>query len=388
MTTSPFALLKQVEDILTVAKVIPLWGAPPAFPWEKASEALAHILHLPDFKISVNKTEWLSPEEHLKGLGEEPFVLSIELSPLATSCYWAMGKEDVEKLVPKLLSSTPALKGTSHPSFLEGFYWYVALQALHTIDELKPFQDLSLKMGEVDGLPQEKALAINVAIHFNKTAIWGRVICPSSFVETFRAHFAANKPSLLAAPLAQEIQVDLRMEMARTTLPHTEWDKVKKGDCLVLDQGIYDFAAHKGNVTLALENTPLFRGKIKDNSLKILDYAFYFEETTAMDKTPDHSENTDSSEEETKHLWAGNEVGEAPVEKTLQTHEIPLTIAVELTRLRMSVEKLLQLQPGNVLELETHAEKAVDLTVNGKRIAKGELVKIGDMLGVKILSTT
>ena len=51
----------------------------------------------------------------------------------------------------------------------------------------------------------------------------------------------------------------------------------------------------------------------------------------------------------------------------------------------MSIQKLMELEPGNTLELDIHPESGVDLVVNGRRIGKGELLRIGDHLGVRIL---
>jgi len=51
----------------------------------------------------------------------------------------------------------------------------------------------------------------------------------------------------------------------------------------------------------------------------------------------------------------------------------------------MTVQTLLDLNPGNLLELDVHPESGVDLVVNGSRIGKGELLQIGDTLGVRIL---
>jgi flagellar motor switch protein FliN/FliY len=51
----------------------------------------------------------------------------------------------------------------------------------------------------------------------------------------------------------------------------------------------------------------------------------------------------------------------------------------------MNLEKLLQLQPGNVLDLNVRPEQGVSVTLNGKRVARAELVKLGDVLGIKIL---
>jgi flagellar motor switch protein FliN/FliY len=68
----------------------------------------------------------------------------------------------------------------------------------------------------------------------------------------------------------------------------------------------------------------------------------------------------------------------------LTVDEIPLTIVIEVGRIQMSVKKLLELQPGNMLELDIHPESGVDMVINGKRIARGELLKIGESLGIRI----
>lgn len=70
----------------------------------------------------------------------------------------------------------------------------------------------------------------------------------------------------------------------------------------------------------------------------------------------------------------------------LNIEEIPLNVVIEVGRIQMSVKKLLELQPGNMLELDIHPETNVDMVVNGKRIARGELLKIGEVLGLRITS--
>jgi flagellar motor switch protein FliN/FliY len=65
--------------------------------------------------------------------------------------------------------------------------------------------------------------------------------------------------------------------------------------------------------------------------------------------------------------------------------DIPLNVIVEVGRLQMSIKKLLELQPGNMLELDIHPEAGVDLVVNGKRIARGELLRVGEVLGIRIV---
>lgn len=64
--------------------------------------------------------------------------------------------------------------------------------------------------------------------------------------------------------------------------------------------------------------------------------------------------------------------------------DIPLHIVVEVGRFQMTVEKMMELQPGNMLNLQVRPEDGVDLVVNGRRIGKGELLKFGETLGVRI----
>ncbi|MFT4554043.1 MAG: flagellar motor switch protein FliN/FliY [Chlamydiales bacterium] len=66
--------------------------------------------------------------------------------------------------------------------------------------------------------------------------------------------------------------------------------------------------------------------------------------------------------------------------------DIPMTISVEAGRLEMSAEKLIALRPGNMLEIPTLPEMGVALVVNGKQVGKGELIRVGETLGVRIVA--
>ncbi|MEI8366630.1 MAG: type III secretion system cytoplasmic ring protein SctQ, partial [Parachlamydiaceae bacterium] len=93
---------------------------------------------------------------------------------------------------------------------------------------------------------------------------------------------------------------------------------------------------------------------------------------------------TESPKEPPKTVVPKEPVKESP-KAPLSVDEIPLSVVIEVGRIQMSVKKLLELQPGNMLDLDIHPESGVDLVVNGKRIAKGELLRIGDVLGIRIM---
>jgi len=66
--------------------------------------------------------------------------------------------------------------------------------------------------------------------------------------------------------------------------------------------------------------------------------------------------------------------------------DVPLQITAELGRATMKIEDVLKLGPGSIIELNKLAGEPVDLLVNGKLIAQGEVVVVDENFGVRITS--
>ncbi len=64
--------------------------------------------------------------------------------------------------------------------------------------------------------------------------------------------------------------------------------------------------------------------------------------------------------------------------------DVPVEISVELGSCRMAMRDVLQLQVGAVIQLDKVADAPVDIFVNRKLIAKGEVVVVEDRFGIKI----
>jgi flagellar motor switch protein FliN/FliY len=65
--------------------------------------------------------------------------------------------------------------------------------------------------------------------------------------------------------------------------------------------------------------------------------------------------------------------------------DVPLEVKAELGRSRRLVRDILRLTVGAVIELDKEAGEPVDLLVNNKMIARGEVVEIDGKYGVRIL---
>jgi flagellar motor switch protein FliN/FliY len=65
-------------------------------------------------------------------------------------------------------------------------------------------------------------------------------------------------------------------------------------------------------------------------------------------------------------------------------HDVPVELAVEIGRTRMTIGQTLELRPGSVVSLNRLAGEPVDLLINGKPIARGEVVVIDEEFGLRV----
>jgi flagellar motor switch protein FliN len=65
-----------------------------------------------------------------------------------------------------------------------------------------------------------------------------------------------------------------------------------------------------------------------------------------------------------------------------QVLDVPVMVSAVLGKTRMEVSQLLKLAPGQLLELDRRVGEAIDIYVNNRLVARGEVVVVEDKLGV------
>ena len=78
-----------------------------------------------------------------------------------------------------------------------------------------------------------------------------------------------------------------------------------------------------------------------------------------------------------------NAVAENPANLNLVL-DVPVSLTIELGSCQLPMKEVLQLNIGSVVQLDKPADAPVELSVNGKLIARGEVVVVEDRFGVKI----
>ena len=187
---------------------------------------------------------------------------------------------------------------------------------------------------------------------------------------------------------------------------------MQSGDFLILDHPFYIPDSQKSRVFLTLHGRALFRAKVQDGTIKILEMPLQHEaflstggvSMAAKQPSPQEDKKTEEAPPPEKHEeeapdWEEEEQPKEPspmteeeaqslsttlVKEPIDIGQLPLTVVVELAELVMSFGKLAELQPGNLLDLDIRPENGVCLVVNGTVIGRGDLLRIGDSVGVRI----
>jgi len=98
------------------------------------------------------------------------------------------------------------------------------------------------------------------------------------------------------------------------------------------------------------------------------------------DMSPDAA--ADQAQKDDKEL-DGADVSSGKLGKDLEAvYNIPVNVSAVLGRTYMDVSDLLALEEGNILELDRKVGEAIDIFVNNRLIARGEVVLVEDRLGI------
>ena len=102
-----------------------------------------------------------------------------------------------------------------------------------------------------------------------------------------------------------------------------------------------------------------------------------------MSENTDEFSNSEATEAEVQEPIVSDETATTGIDQEL-IQSIPVTVTAELGSAKLKLKDLLRLTQGSVLELDTVAGSSLNLKVNGAVIAKGEVVTVGDQLGLSV----
>ena len=98
------------------------------------------------------------------------------------------------------------------------------------------------------------------------------------------------------------------------------------------------------------------------------------------------TEKTDTAMAQFEEFDDSKQTGGVYNDKLMFLKDLPMNIYIELGRTQMQIKDILELERGYVIELDKLASEPVDVFVNNKKIAEGEVVVIDKHFGIRITS--
>lgn len=429
--TTPYDWLKSVERRLVDRPYMAIMELPEEFSWESLAKALAQHFEVPGLTLTPSSATWLTEGTTFQGLQEPVTTLRFAVGSLPGEVQWVIATETLTQMMADLLTGQPSLAPVGDPGFLEGFLNYIVAETLPILSRLGLREALAPRfLGRLDESPSSgKVLSIDVQMALFDRTFPTRLLMAESLVGAWKEHFRRlGRRQELPAALAQQTQLLVHLECGQVTLSQKEWSAIAEGDFLLLDSSTVTPGVEKGRVMFTVGGIPLFRCMLKSGQIKILEHPLYHEVETPMSEKENHDQDDDSfvdehtddsfvehedddddhdenhefesgeldfehSESEEDHtddvseVEEHEEVSHADEEAPALTpaDKIPLTIVVEIGRLKMALSQLRDLQPGKLLDIDVKPEDGVNLTINGACVGRGELLRIGETLGVRIL---
>lgn len=125
------------------------------------------------------------------------------------------------------------------------------------------------------------------------------------------------------------------------------------------------------------------------NEQQANDFSSTFNEEEEQDEQPVISQsgttNSYYNAQPTQHVGVGGSVPQENKSTNLDVIlNVPLQVSVEMGKTKKQIKDILEFVPGSIIELDKPASSPVDVCINGKLIAKGDVVAVDEYYGIKI----
>jgi flagellar motor switch protein FliN/FliY len=399
-----------------------------SFPWNEFSTEINKTFGC-DISITPKDFGWKPKDDLFKEISAPLTPIAVTIPGISGQLLVLISHSDIERLMAHVLHIDIATLLKQDPSFFDQFVIFLSTELIACTQEIPSLKALSPRLTTRQETESAGCLCQDIDIQLQGEKALSRLIITPEFLESWKTNRMGDEPKSSKSSLS-EIDINVCVEAGRTFLTPDEISTLQEGDFLLIDHPFFIPGSPKARVFLTHNGHPLFRAKVQEGDVKILEMPLQHEaflpiggfsmstkealpqkisehpqmppKTKSPLYSPEEMVSHDSSEENPfeeeepgeqeedtlpmteneAHTAAG--ISSTLSKEPIDIHQLPLTVVVELTELTMSIDKLTSLQPGNLLNLDIRPENGVMLVVNGKIFGQGELVLIGDNVGVRI----
>ena len=399
-----FSRLKSISPLLFSLDQKPLFPDAYQFPLETLGTLLSKKF-AKTITITLDSNDWSTRDEVLQVQKEQHLTsLGCSLFGIDTPCSLLFPQESIPLILSELLETDPSSLQLQSTSLLDTFKAFFFAQVISSIKEATSFDTMEIRVVEQEApLEAEGYFVRHYTFQIEKTTISFLLVFPNKYIEAL-ASLPQSKEIAPQKWLANLPLFPICIEAARSHVPYKTLKALKQGDVLLVDFPFFIPGSERARVILTYRGHPLFRAKVKNGVIKLLEMTHNQQafqpispkeslmnpsqeqkKTTATEEQPlEMGEDTFPDIQEEEEVKTPSQEQPSP---SIPLNDLPLLVVVQLQELSMTFDQLKALQPGNLLDLDIHPEAAtVQLSVEGHIIGEGDLIRIGEKIGVRIRS--
>jgi flagellar motor switch protein FliN len=401
-----------------------------SFPWSECSEAISKTFGV-EITLLPEKQKWRDKSDLYEGLVAPTLPLAFSLPGVDGYFFLAISRSDVELVMKESLQVSTEQLLEENKKFFDQFWLFFRVELCCAALSITSLKTLSPRLTTESEDTEEGYFCLDISLGIAGQHSLTRLFLPPKFLKSWKA--LRTSPSQ-EEPVLKNIPLQVSVEAGRTFVASEDLSSFQVGDVILLQHPFFIPESEKSRVFLTHGGKPLFRAKLQDDGIKILEMPLQHEafiplgELSMANKKPlqeepeehltegiteiEHEEHvtegiTEAEAEEThaeeteEDPFKEEEEKETPPpteeelkelskkstmlsDKPLRLQDIPLSVIVQLTELTMKMGELAALQPGSLVNLDIVPENGVALVINERIIARGELIKIGDNVGVRL----
>lgn len=396
-----FSRLRKISPQLFALDRKPLLPKEYLFPTEAIAQILGKQLSI-EVQVAFDDKNWQQTQDLTKEITAKKLrILGCTLFGLNSSCFLLLPQDLHASLMASLLHISLQQSQEQDESFLKAFETFFLAHVVSAGKQATQEQEGNPRLIEQNTLAEcEGHFVYRYRITIGTATFPLIVALPPQFIDDLSK--LSSKTQITPEILANIPVLPISIEAARSYCSLATLKSLRTGDLFLVDHPFFIPGSERARVILTYRGVPLFRAKVKNGVLKLLEMSYNqqaFRSLTPIttrvspmnDNTPQNplpdEEDFEEISNQTESSSHEETVNTAPHAQPLAIHDLPLLVCIQLKELSMTIEQLSSLQPGNLLDLDIHPEQStVQLIVEGHAIAEGDLIAIGDKMGVRIRS--
>lgn len=274
---APYGWLKKIPRSLLQLDSLPPFSHHEEFPLAQFAQEFAKNLELNDLNLSCGPCLARSKESLTEGLGGGLVCLNVALPPFEGILYYLMPKEDILRLLSKILMKREETTAILDPYF-EACIAFLSAEALNAFEALSIEEDLHPHLLETRDFPNEEMMTLDITLQLPTHQAVGRLLFSKTLQKALHTRgIQKQEQASFIPPGAEQVEVVLHCEIGALQLSPPEWESVKPGDVLILDRCGFKPNQSEGEITLSLKGHRLCKAKVESGQIKILEHPSYHE---------------------------------------------------------------------------------------------------------------